>query len=338
MYKLFYVYIGVKMKFKSKIMFISLIMLVLLSVTCVSATQDIDANSTLGTDDSISEEVTSSQDIEEIEVQSTEVELENNDDVLGADGGEAIGERAESDDVLGADGGEAIGEQDENDDVLGAADGSMVQQIETNVDGLALDENGDVLGISTDDNDVLQFPHNLKYILLPTFSGITLVVDWFQKSYRHDEIHLIFAHDKYRLLTAVDQPITFVGGQDSSKVWKVDFNFQYNGQRSVLDALGKCALVNITKNSNYVFFKDMEFTNSVVGGIFINTACRSTIEFENCVFRNITGGAIVIDSAADVILRNCTFENIDSKQGSAIKVNNNEASVKISDTKFINTI
>ena len=307
------------MKFKSKIMFISLIMLILLSVTCVSATQDLDVNSTLETDDSISEEVTSSQVSEEIEVQSTEVELENDDDVLGADGGEAIGERAESDDVLGA------------------ADGSIAQQIETNVDGLALDDNGDVLGISTDDSDVLQFPHNLKYILLPTFSGITLVVDWFQKSYRHDEIHLIFAHDKYRLLTAVDKPITFVGGNDPNIVWKVDFNFQYNGQRSVLDALGKCALVNITRNSNYVFFKDMEFTNSVVGGIFINTACRSTIEFENCVFRNITGGAIVIDSAADVIIRNCTFENVDSKQGSAIRVNNDEASVKISDSKFVNT-
>ena len=81
----------------------------------------------------------------------------------------------------------------------------------------------------------------------------------------------------------------------------------------------------------------MEFTNSVVGGIFVNTASRSTIEFENCVFRNITGGAIVVDSAADIIIRNCTFENVDSDYGSAIKVNNNDASVKITDTKFVNT-
>ena len=149
MYKLFYIYIGVKMNFKNKIMFISLIMLVLLGVTCVSAAQDLDVNSTLETGDSISEDLNSSQVSEETEVQSTEVELENDDDVLGADGGDAIGE------------------QDEIDYVLGAADGSIAQQIETNDDGFALYENDDVLGISTDDSDVLQFPHHLKYILLP---------------------------------------------------------------------------------------------------------------------------------------------------------------------------
>ncbi len=79
------------MKFKNKIILISLVMLVLMSVTCVSATQDADINSTTLTSDSINEEIISSQDSGEIGVQARDAEIENNDSKeLEADGGEAI--------------------------------------------------------------------------------------------------------------------------------------------------------------------------------------------------------------------------------------------------------
>ena len=101
--------------------------------------------------------------------------------------------------------------------------------------------------------------------------------------------------------------------------------------------MGKSALVNVTKNSYYVLFKDIEFTNSIDGGVFVDTDCRSTMEFENCVFRNITGGAIVVNSASNIIIRNCTFENLSNDFGSAINIKNEDASLTISDCKFSNT-
>ena len=74
-------------------MIISLIILLLLSVTCVSATQDINDNSTMETNTYNIEEVTSSQDTGDMEVHSTDTELKNDDNMLETDGGDTIGEQ-----------------------------------------------------------------------------------------------------------------------------------------------------------------------------------------------------------------------------------------------------
>ena len=92
------------MKCKHIIMLISLIMLVLLSFAYVSATQDINDNANLTTDESNVQEVISSDYTGDMDIQTSDSELENND-ALKADGDEAVGSQTVNDsdnDVLGA--------------------------------------------------------------------------------------------------------------------------------------------------------------------------------------------------------------------------------------------
>lgn len=171
------------MKMKNKILIIGLIMLILLSMTCVSASQDINDNSTLETDVSNIEEVTSSN-TGEMEVHSTETELEKDNDVLEADDGDTIGEQAINDDTNLAYDDQSINDDvqtvdDEpviSKDVLGADSGSISQQAESDIGA-----SNELLGISNDDNEVLQYTKYLHYDQLPNFSGISFVVSWYQK-------------------------------------------------------------------------------------------------------------------------------------------------------------
>ena len=312
---------------KNKILIIGLIMLILLSMTCVSASQDINDNSTLETDVSNIEEVTSSN-TGEMEVHSTETELEKDNDVLEADDGDTIGEQAINDDTNLAYDDQSINDDvrtvdDEpviSKDVLGADSGSISQQAESDIGA-----SNELLGISNDDNEVLQYTKYLHYDQLPNFSGISFVVSWYQKNLNKDGIYLIFTNEGLKLITSLGEPLTLEGGNNPASECKLYFDIRFNGQRIVFDGLGKSALVNVTKNSYYVLFKDIEFTNSIDGGVFVDTDCRSTMEFENCVFRNITGGAIVVNSASNIIIRNCTFENLSNDFGSAINIKNEDA-------------
>ena len=103
------------MKCKNSIMFICLIMLALLSLACVSATDNIDDNANLTTDESNVEEVISSDNTGDMEVQTNDSELENND-MLKADGNEAVGSQAVNDSDN-----DIISNQAENNDMLGAS-------------------------------------------------------------------------------------------------------------------------------------------------------------------------------------------------------------------------
>ena len=141
-----------------------------------------------------------------------------------------------------------------------------------------------------------------------------------RKNLNKDGIYLIFTNEGLKLITSLGEPLTLEGGNNPASECKLYFDIRFNGQRIVFDGLGKSTLVNVTKNSYYVLFKDIEFTNSIDGGVFVDTDCRSTMEFENCVFRNITGGAIVVNSASNIIIRNCTFENLSNDFGSTINI------------------
>ena len=132
---------------------------------------------------------------------------------------------------------ESNGEQAISYDVIEADSDSIDQEIESYIRA-----NKGLLGISNDDNDVLQYTKYLNYNQLPNFSGITFVVGWYQQNLNKDGIYLIFTNERLKLITSLGEPLTIEGGRSSSVEWKLYFDIRFNGQRSVFDGLGKVCI------------------------------------------------------------------------------------------------
>lgn len=329
MYKFLYLF-GVKMQIKNNVMFIGLIMLILLSVTCVSATQAPDNNSTLQTDDSNLVGVISSQDMEDIEVQATEAEPENDiEEVLEADGEEVIGSQAESNGSIEIDG-DSVAQS--NGDVLGASDDEDV--------------------LSSNEDYFINYGYPIKYKYLkstetlnigPTFDSVTFKSQLGQFRYHTWFLFLMDFPDHSGQIHTIStgQPMILKGGpaskMDAIKNGGTLFSGNpeafYNvyilgnfkgGPNGIFDAKGLSSLGKITHTQTLACFRDCDFINAINGGFilddFDDTFMRKynrtpVVVFENCNFRNITGGAVIANYKCNITFKNCNFEDITGEYG-----------------------
>ena len=333
------------MQIKNNLLFISLLMLILLSVTCVSATQGLDNNSPLQTDDSSLVEVISSQDRENIEVQATDAEPESDIvEALETDGDGAIGSQAESNESIEIDSDDVLAQG--NDDTLVASDDDVLAQ-----------SNEDVLGVS--DEDVLSdeeyflnygYPVPKKHIthtdtlyIGPTFDSVTSKIFLAQFRYHTSFLFLMDFPDHSGQVNTIStgQPMMLKGGPTSAidairnggGIFSGNSEGIYNvyilgnfkgGPNGIFDAKGLSSIAKITRTQTSAFFRGCDFINAINGGFIIDDYEDAfmkkynktlVVEFENCNFRNITGGAVVVNYKCNVTFKNCNFEDITGEYG-----------------------
>ena len=299
------------MKCKNSIMFICLIMLALLSLACVSATDNIDDNANLTTDDSNVEEVISSDNTGDMEVQTNDSELEN-DDTLKADGNEAVGSQAVNDSDN-----DIISNQAENNDMLGASD------------------EDDVLGVAymsfsqiNHEQNIVQF-YNSRLDLTFTDSPLNAYSVGVPLNLKGGSGKMIsFSYGNFRY----------------PDYYNIYFRGQYEGNNphGVFDARGISSIAKINGRQTLSYFQDIDFVNAVNGAFVIgdmvdswfekfNAICK--VEFVNCNFKNITGGVVVANYKSNISFKNCVFEDIDSEFG-VLKSNCSGVNVTFTDCIF----